>query len=248
MRDCTHLVRPKGHGDNWCTKHGKVADCDNCEDRAKTLMYAKAYGMGGLSDREAARANRQLRKSLCLGTPGLGADSFQRQVDRYKELMTTDYSELEARMLASLGDDHEKINAWINGKWTCDRWYHRALRRLRDAWREHMPRWARRRPKLRNHQREINTAVQVGAFEVQVQERLLLDKLRRTYQALIVNKYCPECFQGEILAGPEAGGCQNVQCSKCNTGFWIDHASREGLRLDTGGIDGSEVVIDIERR
>lgn len=81
----------------------------------------------------------------------------------------------------------------------------------------------------------------------EAQERRILNEMRETYQALMVHKYCPECLRGPILTGPGAGGCQNVQCQKCKSTFWVSHGTKEGIWLDRGTVDGSASDINIDR-
>lgn len=131
-------------------------------------------------------------------------------------------------------DKLDKHNAWLNGRWHVDRWYHRLGRALLRAWRQHVPRTeASRRAKC------LSMAPGFQPGPTRMQEVLTANKLRETYELLIKN-YCPACeTTTHFDLGPEGGCASTIKCECCNAEFWYFAGTREAERVDDGEHLGS---------
>jgi len=132
---CKHLIETKGNGDDWCTKHRGVADCEDCErEAAKALRYARAYGSGIPADAACGRsvtgrflradaiprqktprtwygrAIQRLRAALKEHRPSLGLRPHQREALRnINTAVLTNFAVQEQAMLALMRSDYESL-------------------------------------------------------------------------------------------------------------------------------------------
>jgi len=236
---CPHLTTPKGHGDEWCTKFGRPADCKGC-DRAKAKRARMMEVYGTPQKNTMADVTRQLKglgstwleeqlrlqKILEEYATGQVHDEYIIPEDKWAEVKraldadpmfggnTESFRVSAARPNAAAGVSADSRYGRSFGPQAEGRLHRVPAKlgwwgRLKRAWREHFG------PKR------------------SVMEGIVLGETRQIFQALTVHHVCPDCVGGgDVTSWPSDVTVGNVKCNECQTEFFVDYAGRTAIRTD----------------